>query len=472
MFTFETDLQSLISIKKLYMKKILLIGAGKSTSSLMAYLKDKATAEDLQITIVDKDLSLAQKIVDNDPRFTLKTLNIFDDVIRGELIKNADLVISMLPARFHLQVALDAVKYGKHMVTASYISDELKALNEQVVAKNLVFMNEIGLDPGIDHMSAMRIIDQIKHTGGKMILFESFTGGLVAPESDDNLWHYKFTWNPRNVVLAGQGTSKFIRNGKYKYIPYCQVFKRIERVIVDEVGEFEAYANRDSLKYRGIYGLEDIPTIFRGTLRRPGFCKGWDIFVQLGMTDDTYYVDDLENMTYRDFTNSFLPYSKSYCVEDKIRKMFNLSEDSLTLYKLRWLGLFSDKKIGLKKATPAQVLQHLLMKKWNLDEGDKDMIVMQHQFEYEKEDGKREQIHSSMVVYGTEEDTAMSLTVGTPVAIGTKMILNGQIKETGVQIPVKESVYLPILEELKEYGINFTEKFIPHEEITEPFSKL
>ena len=453
-------------------KKILLLGAGLSTKSLIKYLLDKSAEYNWKVRIGDLNLDTIIEKTNNHPNSEAFVFDINNSEQLHNEVKNADIVVSMMPARFHHLVARACIDHNKNMVTASYVSPEIKAMEQEAKEKGLLILMEMGVDPGIDHMSAMEVINRLKSKGYKLTLFKSFTGGLVAPNYDNNPWNYKFTWNPRNVVLAGQGTSMFIRNGKYKYIPYCQVFKRTERVFVDEVGEFEAYANRDSLKYREIYGLKDIPTLFRGTLRRPGYCKGWDIFVQLGMTDDTYYMEDLKDMTYREFTNSFLPYSKTYCVEEKIRKMFNLSEDSLTLYKLRWLGLFSSEKIGLEKATPAQVLQHLLLKKWALDEGDKDMIVMQHQFEYEKEDGKREQIHSSMVVYGTDEDTAMSLTVGTPVAIGTKMILTGEIKDTGVKIPVEENIYKPVLNELKQYGIKFKEKFIPYEEITEPFSKL
>jgi saccharopine dehydrogenase-like NADP-dependent oxidoreductase len=452
-------------------KKILLLGAGLSTKSLIRYLLSNSDKYDWKLRIGDINLENILQKTENHPNSEAFVFDINDNKQLYDEVSKADIVVSMMPARFHHLVARACIDNNKNMVTASYVSPEIKVMEQEAKEKGLLILMEMGVDPGIDHMSAMEVINRLKKGNYKITLFKSFTGGLVAPKYDNNPWNYKFTWNPRNVVLAGQGTSMFIRNGKYKYIPYCQVFRRTERVFVDEVGEFEAYANRDSLKYREIYGLEDIPTIFRGTLRRPGFCKGWDIFVQLGMTDDTYFMEGLENMTYREFTNSFLPYSGTLCVEEKIRKMFRLSEDSLTLYKLRWLGLFSNEKIGLTKATPAQVLQHLLMEKWELDEGDKDMIVMQHQFEFEK-NGKREQIHSSMVVYGTDEDTAMSFTVGTPVAIGTKLILTGEIKETGVKIPVIESIYKPVLKELKEYGIKFTEKFIPHEEITEPFSKL
>ncbi len=445
------------------MKKILLIGAGKSTSSLMAYLKDQSEKEQLQVTIVDKDLSLAQKIIGDHPNFELKKLDIFNDLIRGELIKNTGLVISMLPARFHMQVAVDAVKYGKHMVTASYISDELKALDDTIKAKGLVFMNEIGLDPGIDHMSAMHIIDKIKAEGGEMVLFESFTGGLVAPESDDNLWHYKFTWNPRNVVVAGQGgVAKFLHAGQYKYIPYHKLFRRTEFLNVDGYGRFEAYPNRDSLKYQSIYGLDNVTTLYRGTMRRVGFSRAWNIFVQLGMTDDTYIMENSEHMTKRDFVNAFLPFSPSDSVELKLRQYLKIDQDDELWLKLEELDLFDNTvKIGLKDATPAQMLQKILEDKWTLKPDDKDMIVMYHKFGY-KIDGEFKQIDSQLVVKGEDQIyTAMAKTVGLPVGIAALKILKGEIKTPGVQLPIKKEIYLPILEELKTYGINFTDKDVP-----------
>jgi len=445
------------------MNKILLIGAGKSTSSLLAYLKDKAEPEDLQVTIVDKNLALAERIIGNNPRFSLKNLDIFDDIIRGNLVKNSDLVISMLPARFHMQVALDAVKYGKHMVTASYISDELKALDDQIKAKGLVFMNEIGLDPGIDHMSAKHIIDKIKEQGGEMVLFESFTGGLVAPESDDNLWHYKFTWNPRNVVVAGQGgVAKFLHAGQYKYIPYQKLFRRTEFLDIDGYGRFEGYPNRDSLKYQSIYGLEKVKTLYRGTIRRVGYSRAWNIFVQLGMTDDTYTLENSESMTKRDFINAFLPYSPTDSVELKLRHYLKIDQDDELWFKLEELDLFDgNTKIGIKKATPAQMLQKILEDKWTLKPEDKDMIVMYHKFGYKLGD-EYKQIDSQLVVKGEDQTyTAMAKTVGLPVGIASLKILKGIIKTPGVQLPVHKEVYKPILKELREYGIIFNDKEVP-----------
>jgi len=445
-------------------RTILIIGAGRSASSLIHYLLDKSEAENLQVIIGDLLLESAQKMVGSHPNATAITLDVFDEKNRRKAIKNADIVVSMLPARFHLEVAKDCVTYSKNMVTASYISKELKALDTEVKEKELVFMNEIGLDPGIDHMSAMQIIDRIRDKGGKMLLFESFTGGLVAPESDDNLWNYKFTWNPRNVVVAGQGSAaKFLQEGKYKYIPYQKLFRRSEKLNIDGYGKFEAIANRDSLGYINEYKLQDILTMYRGTIRRVGFSKAWDIFVQLGMTDDTYVMENTENMSYRDFTNSFLSYRPHDSVKLKLRHYLKIDQDDLLYEKLEELDIFNDKKkFGIKNGTPAQLLQKILMDKWTLKQDDKDMIVMLHKFGYEFE-GKKEQIESSTVVIGEDQTfTAMAKTVGLPVAIATLKILNGEITKPGVQIPIAKEVYEPILKELSEVGIVFTEKKVPY----------
>ena len=445
------------------MNKILLIGAGKSTSSLIDYFKRKASAESLHITIIDKNLDLANSIVGNDTHFELQNIDIFDDTLRYNAIAACDLVISMLPARFHLPVAKDAIKLGKHMVTASYISKELKELDAEIKAKNLVFMNEIGLDPGIDHMSAMRVIDEIKGNGGKMLLFESFTGGLVAPESDDNLWHYKFTWNPRNVVVAGQGgVAKFLHAGQYKYIPYHKLFRRTEFLDVDGYGRFEGYPNRDSLGYQSIYGLENVTTMYRGTMRRVGFSRAWNVFVQLGLTDDTYVMENSENMTKRDFVNAFLPYSPTDSVELKLRQYLKIDQDDELWLKLEELDLFDNSvKIGIKNATPAKMLQKILEDKWTLKPEDKDMIVMYHKFGYTI-NGTHKQIDSQLVVKGDDQIyTAMAKTVGLPVAIASIKILKGEIKTPGVQLPISAEVYNPILKELEEYGVIFNEKEVP-----------
>jgi len=446
------------------MRTILIIGAGRSASSLIQYLLNKSVTENLHLVIGDLSLDLAQKKTNNHPNATAIALDIFDEDQRKKAIQIADIVISMLPAHLHIEIAKDCVIYKKHLVTASYVSDAMKELDAAAKENNLIFMNEIGLDPGVDHMSAMKVIDEIKDKGGKMLLFESFCGGLVAPESDTNLWNYKFTWAPRNVVLAGQGgVAKFIQEGAYKYIPYCNLFRRTEFLDVEGYGRFEGYSNRDSLKYRSVYGLDDVLTLYRGTIRKVGFSKAWNMFVQLGMTDDSYVMENSEKMSYRTFVNSFLPYHPTDSVEIKTRLILKIDQDDIMWDKLLELDLFNpNKKVGLKNATPAQILEKILTDSWTLQPEDKDMIVMYHKFGYEL-NGKKEQIDSKMVCIGDDQTyTAMAKTVGLPVAMVTLLILNGKIKTPGVQLPIRKEVYKPILKELEEYGVVFKEQSMPY----------
>ena len=441
------------------MKNILIIGAGKSSSSLIKYLLEKSDEENLKIIIADISIENALELIDNHKNASAIIFDVFNENQRKQEIEKSDIVISMLPARFHIEVAKDCLLFNKHMVTASYISKEMKGLDSEAKQKGLIFMNEIGLD----HMSAMQVIDRIRDNNAKILLFESFCGGLVAPESDNNLWNYKFTWNPRNVVLAGQGgAAMFIQEGTYKYIPYHKLFRRTEFLNINNQ-KFEAYANRDSLKYRSVYGLDNIPTMYRGTIRKVGFSRAWNIFVQLGMTDDSYIIEDSENMSYRDFVNLFLAYSPSDSVELKLRSYLKIDQDDVMWEKLVELDLFNpDKKIGLQNATPAQMLQKILQDSWTLQKDDKDMIVMQHLFGYEI-DGEKRQIESSLIVEGENQTyTAMAKTVGLPVAIATLKILKGEIKTPGVQLPISKEVYIPILKELELHGIKFTERKVKY----------
>jgi len=446
------------------MRNILIIGSGKSTSYLIKYLLDKSESERLYVTVGDLSLNSAKMHIGNHPNANAISFDVFDKSSRSEAIDSADIVISMLPSRYHIEVAKDCIAFGKHMITASYVSEQMYGLNNAAKNKGLIFMNEIGVDPGIDHMSAMQVIDRIRAKGGKIILFESFTGGLVAPESDNNLWNYKFTWNPRNVVVAGQGgAAKFLQEGTYKYIPYNRLFRRTEFLEVEGYGRFEAYANRDSLKYQKDYGMQDIKTLYRGTMRRVGFSRAWNMFVTLGMTDDNYTIEDSENMSYRDFVNAFLSYSPTDSVELKFRHALKIDQDDIIWEKLEELDIFNpNKMVELQKATPAQILQKILMEKWTLQEDEKDMIVMYHKFGYEL-DGKFYQIDSSMVTIGEDQTyTAMAKTVGLPIAIATLAILNEKIVTPGVQIPLSKEVYDPILKELNEFGIHFNEKEVPY----------
>ncbi|RPH29137.1 MAG: saccharopine dehydrogenase [Bacteroidales bacterium] len=440
------------------MKKIFVIGAGLSSSDLIKYLLDNATALDWTVKVGDLSLELAKSKVNNHPKGIAVPFDINDNKQLKDAVAWADIIVSMLPAFMHPVVAKECVGQGKHMATASYVSDSMKALDAEAKQKGVTLLNELGVDPGIDHMSAMKVIDEIREKGGNLLGFISNTGGLVAPESDNNPWNYKFTWNPRNVVLAGQGVAQFIENGQLKFIPYHRLYSRARTYSVLNYGDFEMYPNRDSLQYCEIYNLKTIPTLIRGTLRKAGYCKAWNVFVQLGATDDTYKVPNSEDLTNRGFINSFLAYDPKLSVEEKIKCEIAEANDPVVFEKLRWLGVFEEKKVAISNASPAQILQKILEGKLLLEPNDKDMIVMQHIFDYEM-DGMKFRRKSSMVIIGQDTvHTAMSITVGTPLAIAIKRVLTGDLKEKGVVIPTKPSVYLPILKELEEYGVKFIEE--------------
>ncbi len=444
------------------MKKIVIFGAGRSSTSLIEYLLSIAEEQNLLITLLDYNEELAKSKINNHKFGEAHFIDANNPNERLKFIKESQLVISMLPAHMHLGIVKDAIHEKVHVITPSYVTEEIRSLNADAKNNDVLILNEMGLDPGIDHMSAKKIIDEIEDNGGKLTGFESFTGGLVAPESDDNPWNYKFTWNPRNVVLAGQGgAAKFIQEGKYKYIPYNKLFRRTEIIEIEGFGKFEGYANRDSLRYRSVYGLNEIPTMYRGTLRKIGFCRAWNVFVQLGLTDDSYVIEGSENMTNRDFINSFLAYNPHDSVELKLRHYLGIEQDDYIWEKLVWLDLFEDKKIGLKNATPAQILQKILQNKWSLKEEDKDMIVMWHKFNFSQK-GVDKEIRSHMVYIGKDSQfTAMSDTVGLPLGIAAKLLLSGKIKDRGVKLPIEREIYLPVLSELEQLGITFEEKEVP-----------
>src|SRR6267154_2952685 len=284
---------------------ILVLGAGRSSSSLISYLEEESRKFNWSVTVGDVSFAAARELAIGNGKAI--QFDIRDVENSRKAIRSADVVISMIPPHLHIQVAALCLQEKKHLLTASYVTDEMKSLDGQAREKNLLFLNECGLDPGIDHMSAMSVIDKIKSEDGKLISFESFTGGLIAPETDpENPWRYKFTWNPRNVVLAGQGTAKYLQDGKFKYIPYQQLFQRTTPITVPSLGEYEGYANRDSLKYVEVYGLQDCKTVLRGTLRNKGYCSAWNVLAQLGCCDDTYLMDGIHTMTHNDYVSSFL----------------------------------------------------------------------------------------------------------------------------------------------------------------------
>ena len=439
------------------MNSILIIGAGRSSGALINYILKKSVDRNWTVFVADADIKQAKDKVNGHPNGRVAWLDVNKVNDRRDLIQRVDVVVSLLPAHLHIEVAHDCIQLKKHLITASYVSQEMYRLGDEARNRELIFMGEMGLDPGIDHMSAMQKIDEIKEKGGKIQSFRSYTGGLIAPESDTNPWHYKFTWNPRNVVLAGQGTAQHLEENKLKFIPYHRLFKEFWSVDVPGMGEFEAYANRDSLLYREQYQLEDIPTILRGTLRYPGFCDAWNALIKIGLTDADFPILHSDRITYHELMEAFVPAGPG-SVKDRVAQMIGEEPDSIIMQKLKWLGLFRKKKIKVANATPALILERLLLKKWKLEPQDRDMIVMQHEFEYEL-GGKQHKSISSMVMKGKDSrDTAMSRLVGLPLGIFVRLVMEGKIKSRGVNIPVMQEVYQPVLEELKEYDLSFTEQ--------------
>lgn len=440
------------------MSNILIIGAGRSSSSLITYFLSNAKQYNWHITIADANKkAVDSKISAYSDVATAVEFDVLNVSLREKLISQSDFVISMLPAFMHADVAKDCVRLSKHLATASYVSAEMKELDSEAKEKKILLLNECGLDPGIDHASAMQVIHRIQAEGGIITNFQSFCGGLVAPESNDNPWGYKFSWNPRNVILAGQGTAQFIEDGHLKFIPYNRLFTQTCAIHIDGYGTFDGYANRDSIGYKEPYGLSDVKTMLRGTLRQTNYCKAWNVFVKLGLTDDSYKIKNCDSLNYTSLINSFLPAGDD-SVKEKLISFMGNEIDATIISMLDYLELFDNKPITLHEASPAELLQHLLEEKWVLKPGDKDMIVMQHLFEY-KLNGKHKKLTSSLVVIGDDEvHTAMAKTVGLPLAISIKNFLIGKFTLYGVQIPIIKEIYEPLLKELETLGVNFIEK--------------
>lgn len=435
------------------MKKILIFGAGRSSTALIEYLSIRSKAENWMVVLADQSLSTANLRVI--PGTNIKTVkcNLGNNDLVESLVESVDVAISMMPPSLHIVIAKACLKYQKHFLTASYVSDEIMSLNKEVAKNNLLFLMETGFDPGIDHMSAMQEIQHLNQEGAKLLEFKSYAGGLIAPESDNNPWHYKFTWSPRNVILAGQGTAKYLEDGKIKYIPYGKLFERTTKITVEGT-DFEGYLNRNSLKYHSQYGLSDIKTFLRGTLRIPPFCNAWSCFVQLGMTSDEYQIQDSEDLRWIDFLETFLPTSTTKSTKENLIEYLKLDINGPEITLLENSGIFSEEKTGIPLATPAQLLQTLFEKSWTTSPTDKDMIVMQHQFVSIK-DEKKLNTYTSLIVKGDDKHSAMSKTVGWPLGIACKLLLQDKINITGVQIPTQEQLYRPILKELEKLGVKF-----------------
>jgi saccharopine dehydrogenase (NADP+, L-glutamate forming) len=440
------------------MKRILVLGAGRSSSSLIKYLLDNARTFDWHLTVGDFSSDKAKEKIASSGTGEAVHFDINDTERAKTIIAAADIVVSLLPPQFHPLVALRCTEFGKHLLTASYVSPEMKAFDQDARDQGLLFLNECGLDPGVDHLSAMQVIDRIRNEGGLITGFESFTGGLIAPETDpSNPWRYKFTWNPRNVVTAGQGTAKYLHNGKDKLISYQQLFQRLTPVHVPGYGNYEGYPNRDSLKYIETYGLENIMTMLRGTLRNEGFCSAWNVLVQLGCCDGSYQMEGIDHMTHASYIDTFLPPSAAKNIEHKLSSHFRLKPDGPEIQRLRWSGFFDDTPVGLRSGSPAEILEFILHKRWKLNPEDKDQIVMWHRFTYQKGNESKE-IQASLVATGNDAvDTAMAKTVGLPLAISAKLLVQDKIKARGVVIPTTAEFYEPILRELHTLGISLKE---------------
>ena len=442
-------------------KSIVILGAGRSSSSLIRHLLQNASSEGFTVRIGDLDLALAEKKAEGHACASTFALDAGNPEARRKEIEAADLVISMLPAFLHPDVARDAIATRTPLITPSYLSPEIAGMDAAAKAVGIPILNELGLDPGIDHLSAMEVIDGLRSNGATLTGFESYTGGLVAPESDDNPWHYKFTWNPRNVVLAGQGGSAtFKENGRIRVLPPHRLFKEVTQIDVPGAGRFEGYANRDSLAYEQIYGIQGIDTLVRGTLRGDGFCGGWDAVFQLGMNRDDAQVSYPEGTTWRDFTAGFsggVPKgADEAAVREAVAKVTGADGPALDL--LGAIGLFGQRPLARRAGSPADILQELLEDQWALQAGDLDMIVMWHRFHYRDAQGRNRVKTSHLVHIGEDEThTAMSLTVGLPLALAARMWARGEWNGSGVLLPTTPDLYAPLLKGLHGEGIAFTE---------------
>jgi saccharopine dehydrogenase-like NADP-dependent oxidoreductase len=441
-------------------KQILVLGAGRSSLYLIEYLANLAQGKNMQVLVCDKDVQYAATQLANLPATSFSTVDIFDEAVLLPLLQNSEMVVSLLPAALHIHIAKWCLKYDKHLATASYISEEMKALHSEAESKGLIFLNEMGLDPGIDHMSAMKMMDEIRAKGGIINGFKSYCGGLVADEDDgNNPWKYKFSWNPRNVVLAAKGgPALFLEHGQLKLLPYHQVFAMPINYGIPNYGQLEAYPNRDSLKYIELYHLNGVKDMIRGTFRKPGYCKAWQVFVDLGLCDDSQVLHLPKNTSMSEWLGMYLPAGTGN-LKSKLQAYTECSEDAIE--KIDYLGFFSEEQIPMLTGTSAQILEEVLKLKWKLEANDKDLVVMLHKIDYNLNGQVHTQIASMVLKGESNTHTAMAKTVGLPLAIGVKLILENKISEKGVLAPVFEDIYLPVLEELKGFGIDFIENDLP-----------
>ncbi|MGD8782230.1 MAG: saccharopine dehydrogenase C-terminal domain-containing protein [Ignavibacteria bacterium] len=443
------------------MKNILILGAGQSTSHLIKYLLEYANKNNSTVTVCDKNVELAKERINGHACGRAIEFDVNNEQLRKEQIGNADIVINFLAPIFQYLIALDCLSYGKNCVTASYEDIRIRDLNDDAKKKGILILNEMGLDPGIDHMSAMSLIADIRNNGGYVTEFLSYGSGLPAPEVQSNPLRYAITWNPRNIVMAGFSGAQYMENSQLKIVSHGHLFQRTWRVDVDGVGTLEAYPNRDSLVYKDLFNLEKVKTMIRGTLRYPGWSETWLQIIKLGIPNEVLKIPRLNEMTYAEFTELFLPLnSNGTKLETRVANYLGINPTGKIMDNLKWLGLFSKDKIKGNPKTSTEVMTDLLNEKMPLPEGERDMVILQHEIEAEYPgENRKEKIISTLVEYGeTEVFTAISKTVGIPAAIAAKLILNGEITETGTHIPTKPEIYSKVLKELEEIGIKFKDK--------------
>ena len=437
------------------MNKILVLGAGLVSKPCVVFLLENK----FKVTVASRTLEKAEIIVQGFENGTAKALLVEDQEALESLVKTNDIIISLLPWTHHIMVAQSCLRNKKFMATTSYVSAEMKALDPEVKAANLLFLNEIGVDPGIDHMSAMKIIDEVHNRGGKVCHFTSFCGGLPAPEDNDNPFGYKFSWSPKGVVLASRNAAKFLENGKEVNIAGEDLFLNYSRETVEGLGEFEVYPNRDSLPYKEIYGLKDARTVMRGTYRNLGWCDTFKKIVDLGLVDDRP-MQDLSGISFNKMMADIAGIDPSGDVRAAVAKKAGLEPDHFVIENLAWLGLFSDETVpGFDNRL--DILSEKLLEKLYYKPGEKDMLLLRHTFVVETAEKNEETITSTLIDYGIPHgDSSMARTVSLPLAIGVKLMAEKKINLTGVQIPIKKGIYEPVLKGLEELGIKMEEKVL------------
>ena len=436
------------------MKKILILGAGLVARPLVRYLLDQ---HDFEVEVASRTVSKAVKLIDNHPQGTASELNLKDEEGLKEKIAQADVVISMVPYSFHPKVAKYCIDYKKNMVTTSYVSEVMKNLDAEAKKAGVLILNEVGLDPGIDHMEAMRIIHEVEENEGEIQSFISYCGGLPAPEANTNPFGYKFSWSPIGVLLAGKNSAQYLKDGEQIFIPDKDLFSHYSLINIEGLGEFEGYSNRNSLPYIQLYGIPSSKTMLRGTLRNKGWCPTLKKIVDLGLLDEGE--KDWSGFTYKDFLYKLMNAPAEKDIKKTLSNYLGIEENSDIISRFEWLDLLSDNPLPLTKGSALDILGAKMLEKLQYEEGERDMIILQHQFIASYPGDKKEKIISTLIDFGIPHgDTSMARTVGLPTAISTRLILEAKIQITGVHIPVIPEIYAPILQELKELGIIFKEK--------------